>query len=1019
MNHSFIDNRLFFNQFLEVEEWGKVVNDRSGLGIGVLFLNIRSLGKYWDTLLTQITSSNVAFNIICLAELACEEIDLNTYISELPNYKMVSKFRSNNQKGGGLLMLYNSTVLEFIPTNVDPNITTYEHITGRFNTLGLKPSFHFTVHLIYRPPTSSSGFPIAQAVQELEKTLETVGIQDNILVLGDTNINLNMGNDINTQKYENLLAGWGLERGIWGNTREEVRLGILSETCIDHLYYRLENSVTTIFTGVIKTKISDHYPICLNFILNEKSQVLCEKKVVFNYKLLESRLKEIDWNLNDYSQVNEGYWEINRRFTQVYNQCTKSKHGDGIKRHVDKKIYNHGTKRKEWMTNDILYLIKERDKIFRQWKGDPTNIRHRNMYKNLRNRVTNLIKFRKNNFYYNAFEKNKHNPKKVWNCINGLLGRGRGNNIDLTIETAMSKHMRKSEIVNGFVNYFIQGIEEIKHVCRYTPKTNVNNLLSNDDNDYAPNYRLHIPKVSPEKVIKIIEGMDDNKSAGYDGIRTRDLKLVRYAIAKPLSELMNGSISSGVFPNTLKKAIIRPIFKNKSKKEFQNYRPIAILPTLEKILETHVAEYLNKYLDENNIISHKQFGFRKKRCTEDALLEFVCEANELLDNRGHGLALFIDFSKAFDTIEHNELVRSLYNIGVRGCYLKWFNSYLQRRKIVVKALNEYSEEKEVKYGVPQGSKLGPTLFIIFLNEILNNLNDCNMWAFADDVLLFAGHRDLKTAKLNLQNSFTQFTKWTHDKGLVINATKTCLLHIRPKNTSIKEAVIIKYHNCECLQNQSYNKIDCFCDKINLTDKTKYLGVTVDDRLTWNEHITQVQKKLNPCIAMMYNLQNKVPDKIKITVYKALFESIIKYAISSWGSAADCHIKNLTFLQRRCLKALNIQGVPLVHRENIALNNTSLMRQLAPKGWYFWSILVKFHSCDNMRIRRIARDNMRTITKYYVPTPRTEYGKRLPQYIIPRLSNMLPEEIELLQDIKAFKKVLYNWLNDYGTVIRLG
>lgn len=1016
MQDNFTDTRLVYYSNPNFEEWEQSTEPRLD-NISLLFLNIRSMGKNWDTLLTQLYSANKVFDIIMLAEIWCDEKDLSIY--DLPNYNKIYKLREN-KKGGGLLLFYNSKKLKFNEIEMQ-DIVSYEHITGNFETDLKTAHNNFTLHLIYRPPSSCSGFPIQRAVQELDRSLCILENNKNLIVVGDTNINSNNYDDGNVQSYEAVMSGWGLERGILGITREEVRANALTSSCIDHIYYRLDdNIITKIFTGIINTKISDHYPICCELVMKDSSLGLNgsgrdNTRPIFYNHLFVTKLKAVKWNLEEYGNVDEGFLKLTSRFSDLYQSCTnigKNNRPRGI-------LLKPLVKRKKWMTNEIVRLIKERDRIFKLWKNDPSNNGNRILYKRLRNRIISKIRQQKEAHYRDFFARNKRDSKKVWGCVNDIIGRSKKNSIDDTVITAMGRDKSTTEIVNGFANYFIEGVEGIKHTCS---RLNVNQSRANIDrarfdvrNDtLGPNYRFYIPKIAPQILIKHIDEMNENKSAGYDKIRAKDIKLVKNEISEPLSRLINSSFHQGVFPNCLKKAVIRPIFKSKSKKEYSNYRPIAILPAIEKILEKHVSIYLNKYLTENQIISEKQYGFTKDRGTGDALLGFATVANEVMESKCHGLALFVDLSKAFDTIEHGQLISALFNIGIRGQQLKWFHSYLYNRKFVVKIKDEYSNEKTISCGVPQGSRLGPTLFIIYLNEILNKIDDCYVWAFADDILLFSVHKNLKTAERRLQRAFQMFNDWTHDKGLVINSQKTFLLHIKPKNLRSQDEIKIKYHRCDCTN--KLNETNCTCESLQIVDKTKYLGVVVDNKLLWNHHITHLHKRLNSLVPMMYNLRNKVSDKVKLMVYKALYESIIRYGITTWGTAAESHLKTLNNLQRRCLKALQLNGLEPVYREHLFLGQTNIMGHLTPKGLYFHAILMIYHKNNEYKSLRNNRENLRYTQRYEVPLPRTSYGYRMPNYIVPYLLNKTPFEIDSIDNDSMYKKSLYIWISQQNEPI---
>ena len=246
----------------------------------------------------------------------------------------------------------------------------------------------------------------------------------------------------------------------------------------------------------------------------------------------------------------------------------------------------------------------------------------------------------------------------------------------------------------------------------------------------------------------------------------------------------------------------------------------------------------------------------------------------------------------------------------------------------------YSEVKDNNQGVPQGSQIGPILFLIYMNEIFGRIIECHIVAYADDLLLIVGHKDLHVAQEKMQLDFNTLMKWAHDKGLVINAQKTCMMHIFPKNMRFETEAKIKCHNCDCLNNVQIRN-DCQCENITLVDKCKYLGITVDSKVTWKEHVMELKKKLNPCVASMYRIGNKVNAQVKEMVYKSLIESHFRYAIGIWGSTATTHMNILRNLQERCIKIL--MGRQLV--ANVAANKYSISGILTPKGLYTYTKII--------------------------------------------------------------------------------
>lgn len=290
----------------------------------------------------------------------------------------------------------------------------------------------------------------------------------------------------------------------------------------------------------------------------------------------------------------------------------------------------------------------------------------------------------------------------------------------------------------------------------------------------------------------------------------------------------------------MKTSVIRPIYKSGHKDDVNSYRPIAILSVIEKILEEVIVKRLNTFLNKFKIINPNQYGFQKEKNINQLLGKFADTINNALSKVEHCLVLFIDFSKAFDTLSHTKLLSILARNGIRGNVLSWFVDYLNLRSYRVKINNKNSEETMSYHGVPQGSKLGPILYLIYANDMLNTLKDCYTYAYADDTAIVVTNKNIEIATKNMQNQLNDVSKWCHDNGLVINASKTKLMHIRQPN--MKQINIqLKYHDIECIHNKTNDTNDSCNTSIELVNIYKYLGVYVDNTLKWKTHIRELQK----------------------------------------------------------------------------------------------------------------------------------------------------------------------------------
>lgn len=294
-------------------------------------------------------------------------------------------------------------------------------------------------------------------------------------------------------------------------------------------------------------------------------------------------------------------------------------------------------------------------------------------------------------------------------------------------------------------------------------------------------------------------------------------------------------------PNRLKTSIIRQIYKTGCKIDYNNYRPIVILSVVEKILEEIVVKRLRAFLEKYNIIHPNQFGFQKGKNINKLLGNFSNYINSCLSQNMHCLALFIDFSKAFDTLSHKKLISMLERIGIRGVTINWFKNYLDCRSYRVKINNLTSEEIKIDCGVPKGSKLGPILYIIYANEMLKYLNSSKIFTYADDTAIIVSNQNIQQATNLMQNQLDITNKWCHDNGLIINASKTKLMHIKPKHLP-ETQINLTIHNTNCLHNKTKNptnNIDTCTTTIETVKTYKYLGVFVDStqqklRLPCNE-----------------------------------------------------------------------------------------------------------------------------------------------------------------------------------------
>jgi hypothetical protein len=411
--------------------------------------------------------------------------------------------------------------------------------------------------------------------------------------------------------------------------------------------------------------------------------------------------------------------------------------------------------------------------------------------------------------------------------------------------------------------------------------------------------------ITVDDVSRIIVGLK-NCAAGIDLISTKILKRYAPILIPAITHICNLAIDTGVFPSTFKAAVIKPIFKTGESNVVSNFRPIAILPTLSKILERLLNQQLIKFLETKKLLSPSQYGFRRSKSTDDAIHELVDYIMTALDGKKKCLTIFLDLAKAFDTVSIPRLLLKLEKIGVRGVPLELFTSYLTGRSQKVRIGNYTSDSTSVTIGVPQGSILGPTLFLVYINDLCTlKLNEGKIVTFADDTaLLFTGEtwRDVFDYA---QKGFNKVKEWLAHNVLTLNVSKTKYIPFALKSSRLPSSnYFLTAHEC------ATGVFPCLCPAVQRTEEIKYLGIVLDQSLTFKPHIDSLVPKLRKLIFIFKTLKHVADRNILKMVYYALCQSIAGYCITVWGGAAKSHLIQAERAQRAILKVA--AGLPFRH-----------------------------------------------------------------------------------------------------------
>jgi hypothetical protein len=392
--------------------------------------------------------------------------------------------------------------------------------------------------------------------------------------------------------------------------------------------------------------------------------------------------------------------------------------------------------------------------------------------------------------------------------------------------------------------------------------------------------------VTPEQVTKTIQNLKPKTSRGKDNLSNKLLQQIKNEISECLTIIINQCFSKGIFPNSLKIAKVIPFYKKNQNYLFDNYRPVSILPSISKVFEKIMHTQIYDYLNENKLLYVSQYGFRALHSTELATLELINRITHELDKGQSPISVFIDLSKAFDTIDHNILIRKLKYYGFSTNSVNLVKDYLSNRRQYVEYDEINSHELNITTGVPQGSVLGPLFFIIYLND-LNKVNSSfTPIIYADDTTLLASlnqfHSDTNSLSVNINSELSKYSTWLKLNKLSLNCNKTSamIFHMPNKNVEYPEIFI--------------NNV-----AIKYVKEFNYLGILLNENLSWYSHVNYISKKTSKAVFVLNKLKHFLPQSILFTIYSSLILPYLNYGALIWERSAS----RLFILQKKAMRAV--------------------------------------------------------------------------------------------------------------------
>lgn len=819
------------NKFLKILQWNvRAIND---------------LNKF-DDILQTLDSSKTSVDIVVLGETWLKNDFCALY--EIPNYN--SFFSCRDQSNGGLAVFVHKNSTSKLLKNVC--IDGFHHIQIE---LIIKGHFYH-IHGVYRPPN----FDYGRFADYLENILSCTPANYSCIIVGDINIPINRALHNISDRYLRLLESYNY---ICSNT---VPTRPLSGNILDHVLCKVDDSCC-LRNDTISHYLSDHSPIISSFKLPIDKEKIKLSKTIVNHRKLNNAFDNFINNFDHVTDVSNSLLLITSTYNSLLEKNTRT---------VEKSITVKGNC--PWMTFDLWTLCKIKNNYIKRVKRNPTNQHLKDMLKHISQKVDDTKTKCKKSYYEKLL--NVTNHSKLWSNIKVVFGVGKKNNKICLVNNG-TRTNNDAEVCEVFNNFFSNiGSQLAANIPRNLNSNPINNLSRID-------HTIVLWPSNENEVITLIKSLKNKKSCGPDNFPVNILKRNCGIFAQILSQCFNLMLVTGEYPECLKIAKVIPVFKAGDPDDCNNYRPISTLSVFNKIFEKLLVNRLVKYLSKRKILYKFQYGFRQGSSTQTAILELVDDIIKEVDSKKSVGALFLDLKKAFDTLDHSILLKKLEMYGIRGLANDLIKSYLSNRKQFVAINDARSSNQTIGVGVPQGSNIGPLLFLLYIND-LGKLQLCGTpRLFADDTALFYPNKNINTIIESIEADLGVLKNFFDANLLSLNLSKTKYMIFH----SIRK--VITEHEHPRLGNQEIEKVNCF----------KYLGIHLDPTLSWAYQINHVEKKLAPLCGMLWRVRNFVPRHVLLKFYFAYFHSQLNHLVSTWGYASSTSLKKIRTLQNRCLKTI--------------------------------------------------------------------------------------------------------------------
>lgn len=911
-------------------------------------MNIQSLFNKIDAV--EVLLSVQQPDILCLTETWLPEDAIQSM--NIPGYIIAAYYCRKDKRHGGTII--------YCKDNYTPNVVSYiekynieTHIECAAIEINVQ-DVKINILSAYRPPAGEATIFFSHLSAILTKLYSK---NSYLVVCGDFNID-GLSTCMNKLILYDLFDSFGLNNKFQEPTRIATnKNNIISKTALDYI---VTNIASKYFSSkIINPSLSDHLAQHLSLdILStcpEQSHTTSKFSRTINTTnliTLKNLLKEETWENIYTNDVNSAFQNFIETLLCQLDVAAPIKPFRKKSNHV-----------KPWITPEIKLRGQELKDLFKLSKNAPTK-EMSPLYSKKKKEYRKLVSVSKSVYYRRNIEDSTNKSRQIWNIINNNIKAKQTKEVSkLCTEQGIITDIK--EIANQFGNYFATTVEES---LKSHFDTNLSQRCTTAKN--VPN-SMYFCDVSETEIKSVIENLNNKKSSGADGISTKIIKFVHSEILRPLVYLVNLSVSTGIFPECLKRAIVIPIHKKGDPSLVENYRPISLLSIFSKILEKIVHCRIMNYVTSFNILANSQHGFQSGRSTETASFHLVNFVNKALDNKKCTAAVFYDLSKAFDSVKHSFVEDKLHSLGIRGNILKWIMSFLKNRRLSVRIKDTLSETYTIDVGVAQGSVLGPLIFLLFVNDLPNNITSGFPVNFADDTTVGISADNEFELDRKIKNVSSEVQTWCDKNMLMLNKSKT----------------VIVYFN-----------------RLTPEHHTTFLGTLIDNRLAWCEQIDIVCKKLNKAFYAILKMKENVDKGVIKIMYYALAYSHMSYNVMLWGRASKAI--RVFVAQKKIIRLMYNMKPRQSCREIFKKENILTF----PSIFIYKCAVFSFLNPDLFEQNKTYHTyNTRSCTDFRITLHSTSQFERSPSYSCIKIFNCLPVEIKNTNSVYTFKKKLKLYL----------